>query len=119
MADVPHERSLVQRLEGKPFVILGINSDKDRATVQKVAARESITWRSWFDGGSTEGPIAAGWNVHGWPTLYLIDGRGVIRYKGHHLRGITVRADKDGTLRQVRLLDEAVDALMKEAEGEK
>jgi hypothetical protein len=26
----PHERSLVNRLAGKPFVLLGINSDDDR-----------------------------------------------------------------------------------------
>jgi hypothetical protein len=27
----PHERSLVQRLEGKPFALLGINTDDARA----------------------------------------------------------------------------------------
>jgi hypothetical protein len=34
---------------------------------------KEITWRSWWDGGSTGGPIASEWNVHGWPTLYLVD----------------------------------------------
>ena len=26
----PHERSLVKRLEGKPFALLGVNSDEDK-----------------------------------------------------------------------------------------
>jgi hypothetical protein len=43
--------------------------------------KEQITWRSWFDGGGTSGPIASKWNVRGWPTLYLLDAKGVIRDK--------------------------------------
>lgn len=93
----PHERSLVKRMEGKPFALLGINSDpKDR--LRQVMKKESITWRSWWDGGDTSGPIATAWNVKGWPTTYVLDAKGVIRYRD-------VR-DKD--------MDEAVDALLKE-----
>src|SRR5438477_9830035 len=77
----PHERSLVKKLENQPFVIVGINSDADRAALKKAVELEPITWRSFWDGGSTEGPIAVRWNVHSWPTLYLLDGQGVIRYK--------------------------------------
>ena len=76
----PHERSLVQRLNGKPFVLLGVNSDpKER--LGTVAQRENMTWRSWWDGGNTSGPIATGWGIEGWPTLYLIDHKGILREK--------------------------------------
>jgi len=76
----PHERSLVKRLEGKPFALIGVNSDpKDR--VRQAMKKENMTWRSWWDGGSTEGPIAKAWNVNGWPTIYVLDAKGVIRYK--------------------------------------
>jgi AhpC/TSA family len=78
----PHERSLVKRLEGKPFALLGINSDQSRDDLKKVLEKENITWRSWFDGGSTSGPIATKWNVQGWPTIYILDEKGIIRYKG-------------------------------------
>src|SRR5262249_21297299 len=82
MADIPQERSLVQRLEGKPFVIVGVNSDADREAAQKVCAEKGMSWRSFWDGGSTSGPVASRWNVQSWPTLYLLDGKGVIRYRG-------------------------------------
>ena len=29
----PHERSLVKKMEGKPFVLLGVNSDADREQI--------------------------------------------------------------------------------------
>jgi|SRR5579884_1456114 len=94
----PDERSLVKKMEGKPFVILGINSDADRKALKKVLAEERLTWRSWWDGGSTEGPIASRWGVSGWPTTYVLDGHGVIRYK--QIRGPE--------------LDKAVEQLVKE-----
>ena len=77
----PHERSLVKKMENKPFALLGINSDpKER--LKEVLKKENITWRSWWDGGSTNGPIAKAWNVSGWPTIYVLDHKGVIRFKG-------------------------------------
>ena len=98
----PHERSLVKRLEGKPFALLGVNSDpKDR--VQQATKKENITWRSWWDGGNTEGHIAKAWNVSGWPTIYVLDAKGVIRYKN-------VREKE---------MDKAVDKLLKELEEAK
>ena len=79
----PHERSLVKKLQNKPFALLGINSDpKDR--LKEVLKKETITWPSWVD-ESTDGPIARAWNVHGWPTTYVLDAKGVIRFKD--LRG--------------------------------
>ncbi len=77
----PHERSLVKAMENKPFVLIGINSDRSKADLKKVIADEKMTWRSFWDGGSMQGPIATKWNIHGWPTLYVVDHRGVIRHK--------------------------------------
>ena len=80
-----HERSLVKRLEGKPFALLGVNSDADRAKLKKTLEEQNITWRSWWDGGSTNGPIASQWNVHAWPTVYVIDHRGNMGPAGYRL----------------------------------
>jgi hypothetical protein len=38
MALVPHERALVTRLKGKPFVLIGVNGDPD-GEKQKVKQR--------------------------------------------------------------------------------
>lgn len=88
----PHERSLVNRMKGKPFVLLGINSDP-REHLRQTIQKEHMTWRSWWDGGNTSGPIASKWNVHGWPTLYLIDAKGIIR---HHSVGSPGEQTLDG-----------------------
>jgi hypothetical protein len=77
----PHERSLVKRLAGKPFTLLGVNSDSDREALKKTVMKEDLAWRSWWDGGSRAGPIAETWNVKDWPVLYVLDAKGVIRHK--------------------------------------
>jgi hypothetical protein len=99
----PHERSLVKRLEGKPFALLGVNSDDDRAQVKKIMEKEKMTWRSLWDGGSTEGPVQTAYNVGHWPTIYVIDHKGVIR-------DIDPRDKK---------LDKAIDGLLEEVEKDK
>lgn len=101
MGMVPHDLALMKRLEGKPFVLLGVESDDDRAQATKIISGSGIRWRSWWDGGSRDGPIAKAWNVSGvwgWPTIYVLDGNGVIRYK--RVRG--------------QALDDAVDYLLAE-----
>jgi hypothetical protein len=77
----PHERSLVKKMENKPFALLGINSDQNRDQLKDVIKKEKMTWRSWFDGPGTSGPIATQFKVHGWPTLYVVDHEGTIRHK--------------------------------------
>src|SRR5262245_32907020 len=100
----PHERSLVKRLADKPFALIGINSDKDRDALKEVLEKEKITWRSFWNGPKgTGGPISQAWNVHGWPTIYVLDGDGVIRYRD-------VRGED---------MDQAVDELLKELETKK
>jgi hypothetical protein len=77
----PHERSLVKRMEGKPFALVGVNSDSTREFARKAEEKEHLTWRSFWNGGSRYGPISKRWNVQAWPTLYLLDADGVIRAK--------------------------------------
>jgi peroxiredoxin len=80
MKMVPHERSLVKRLEGKPFALLGVNLDANRDILKKCEEKNKMTWRSFFDG--SDGPIGKEHNLKSMPTTYVLDARGVIRYKG-------------------------------------
>jgi AhpC/TSA family protein len=82
-----HERSLVQRFRGRPFVILGVNSDEDRHMLRKVMARQGLPWRAWWDGGQPGGPVATRYQVRAWPTIFVIDADGIIRYSGNQLAG--------------------------------
>ncbi|NOX53785.1 MAG: redoxin domain-containing protein, partial [Planctomycetes bacterium] len=70
----------MKRMADKPFALIGVNSDRKERVLEAIQ-RENITWRSFWDGGSTGGPIAKAWGVHAWPTIYFIDDRGVIRDK--------------------------------------
>ena len=100
MAMVPHERSLVKRMEGKPFALLGFNGDDDRSAANAAVRRENMTWRSWWDRGR-DGTIIRRWNVVGWPTVYVLDAQGVIRFKD-------VRGNE---------LDDAIDTLLRKMDG--
>ncbi|GIW55627.1 MAG: hypothetical protein KatS3mg082_2031 [Nitrospiraceae bacterium] len=101
----PHERSLVQRLAGKNFVLIGVNSDKDREKLKKDMQAENITWRSFWNGEKgTRGPISEAWGVTGWPTMYILDGEGRIRYKSVGSPG-------------AETLDKWIDGLLEEAES--
>ncbi len=78
----PHERSLVETYKNEPFAIVGINSDADLEKLKPVREKENISWRSFWNGPEgTGGPISTAWNVSGWPTLYILDAKGVIRCK--------------------------------------
>jgi peroxiredoxin len=96
---IPHERSLVKKLEKKPFALIGMNSDSSREELKKAMETENITWRSFFDGGGTQGPIATAWNVHGWPTIYVIDAKGVIRAR--NLRGEELEHKAEELMREI------------------
>ncbi len=78
-----HERFITNKLKDKPFVLLGVNSDTDLDTAREAVRSETLSWRHFWNGEEgTRGPIAATWNIESWPTLYLIDENGIIRYKG-------------------------------------
>ena len=78
---IPHERSLVNKLENKPFALIGVNSDPDPEQLKKDLKENQVTWRSFQNQRKESKAIADEWNVHSWPTLYLIDHKGVIKKK--------------------------------------
>ena len=94
-----HERSLVSQLADKPFALIGVNSDGDREKILETCKEKNISWRSFWNGPEgTGGPISKAWQVKGWPTIYVLDAEGKIRYKN-------VRGEK---------MDEALTALLAE-----
>ena len=69
--------------KGKPFALLGVHvGGTNVKQLKKVMEKEKLTWRSFVDvGNAGAGPIATKWNLSATPTFYVIDPKGVIRYK--------------------------------------
>ncbi len=95
---IPHTKEMVVRMKDKPFAFIGINSDGDRSVVQKILKDNEITWRNAID-GTTSGPLATAWNVRGWPTIYVIDAKGVIRAR--NLRDAALESKVEELLKEV------------------
>ena len=101
MADIPHERELSEQFAGRPFTILGVNGDHSVEKAQAAVSKHEIPWESFWNGEEGgKGLLTERFGVQAWPTIYVIDDLGVIRYK--HLRG--------------RRLDEPLEELVDEAE---
>jgi thiol-disulfide isomerase/thioredoxin len=81
----PQERDVVNRLKDQPFAMVSVNTDASVETLAKSIKAGEITWRCWWDGGTT-GPITTRWGVSSFPTIFVLDQAGVIRYKD--VRGV-------------------------------
>jgi peroxiredoxin len=75
----PLEKKWSHELSGRPFAIVGVNSDPS-ATLRAAIEREKFPFR-WFSDGSTHGPISSRWNIETWPTVYVLDRQGTFRMK--------------------------------------
>ena len=90
-------RSLAKKLDGKPFAIIGVNTDRSRIQILKTAKLLQLDWRNFWD-FRKHGPISTAWKVEQYPAVYVLDDKGIIRFK-----------DVDGTE-----LDAAITSLMSE-----
>jgi peroxiredoxin len=97
-SEYPHQRKMLEDFEDEPFAIVAVNSDGDIEEAREAKIDNELHYPAWFDGGGTKGPIATKWGVTGWPTVYILDPSGVIRFVG--------RRHEDTELAARYLLDE-------------
>jgi peroxiredoxin len=102
VAMYPQARALVAKLKDQPFALVSVDTDETVETLKKSIASGEITWQCWYDGGMA-GPITTRWGVSVFPTIFVLDRAGVIRFKD--VRGAE--------------LDQAVSTLLDEARVEK
>ena len=80
-------KDLVARLANEPFVWIGVNTDggtgdpeKDKAEFRRIAGQVGINWRNSWQGGRF-GPLIVEWGIGAYPTTFVIDAKGIIRYR--------------------------------------
>jgi thiol-disulfide isomerase/thioredoxin len=100
-AMIPHEKEMVKRLKDKPFALVSISIDAKKETVSKFVEKEKMTWTHWWNGAT--GGVVNDLKIKFIPAIYVVDAKGVIRYKG--VRG--------------KELDKAVDTLLAEVDKTK
>lgn len=81
-AMIPHEREMNEKLKGKPFAFISISGDETKETLTSFLEKEKMPWVHWF---ADRKGILKDWNIKFFPTMYILDHKGVIRAKG--LRG--------------------------------
>jgi thiol-disulfide isomerase/thioredoxin len=95
-AMIPHERELVKKMDGKPFVLVSVSCDDKKDTLVKFLDKESMPWTHWWNG---RGGMVENWEVSYFPTIYVIDPKGVIRYK--EIRGEELEKAVNGLLKEL------------------
>ncbi|MFT5289939.1 MAG: hypothetical protein ACI8QS_001865 [Planctomycetota bacterium] len=73
---MPHLRALVQRMQDRPFALVGVNSYDEAAAYHEGVEEFGLTWPTIFQGGST--PVADLYRVQGYPSVFLLDEEGKI-----------------------------------------
>jgi thiol-disulfide isomerase/thioredoxin len=78
-AMIPHERDMVEKFKDKPFVILSVSADDEKGDLNDFLKTEKMPWSHWWDG--PKGPVMKMFKIKAYPTMFLIDAKGVMREK--------------------------------------
>ena len=76
-----HERALVKKLKDKPFALVGYNVGDELDHIKKVTKEKDLIWRSFY--GGQDQTVPNKYDVKGYPTIVIIDAKGVIKSVGH------------------------------------
>ncbi len=84
MAALPQLRALYQELHSQGFEIVGVSLDENGEDLRRVLTTYEIPWPNAFFARRWDNLIANLYRVHQIPTTYLLDKRGVIRFRDVH-----------------------------------
>jgi peroxiredoxin len=79
---IPVERRLVEKFQGRPLALISVSADQQREELEAFLNQTPMPWTHWWQG--PQGSLLKTWNIHRFPTTYVIDAKGVIRYKQVH-----------------------------------
>lgn len=69
----PHLERLHRRMEGAPFVLVGVSADRDREALEAYLAEEGLPWPQIWDGSYR---LSEAFGVSSWPTYLVLDHEG-------------------------------------------
>jgi len=75
----PYNRKIIEEMENRPFEFLGIMADRDIETTRKAVETGTISWPVWWGGPDRE--LANKWGVISYPSIFVFDREGIVRYK--------------------------------------
>jgi len=82
--ELPHTKQLYAAMHDKGFEIVGVSSDEAAEALERfLAANPDITWPQLFDRDNPgDSPLGDKFEIDGYPTVLLLDRRGVLRFAG-------------------------------------
>ncbi len=72
------EQALVERFKDKPFAIVGVNTDMSKDDYKRVADQAKLTWKNSWQ-GNRQGPWPEAWGIIAFPSVFVLDQKGVVR----------------------------------------
>jgi thiol-disulfide isomerase/thioredoxin len=76
---IPHSRELVKKMKGKPFIFVSVSADAQKQTLINFMKETEMPWTHWWNGAT--GGIVEEWEITAYPTIFLIDHKGILREK--------------------------------------
>ncbi len=73
---MPNLRALVQRMQDKPFAVIGVNAYDSDIDFRDGVKKHGATWPAIFQGGLA--PVGDLYRVVSYPTSYVLDAEGRI-----------------------------------------
>ena len=80
LVEMPSMQRLKTAMAGRPFDILAVNVKESKSKAWKFTKLLNVSFTTLLD---ADGAVAEAWDVSFYPTSYLIDGEGQIRYRAY------------------------------------
>jgi thiol-disulfide isomerase/thioredoxin len=80
MQELPHVKAAYEKFHERGFEVVGISFDQEKEALQKVVNAQQIPWPQYFNTAGEEHEIGRTFNITHYPSMWLVDKDGVIRY---------------------------------------
>ena len=82
VAALPHLKELYASYRKKGLVIIGVCEDDERAVLADFVKKNNLTWPMMWE-GDADGAPAERFQISAFPTVLIVDRKGIVRYRGH------------------------------------